>query len=191
MLWYNKSIMLDLVLQSVYFMLPAYVANMLPQIFARFKLLEFLNIPVDFDSKIGEQTVFGRHKTWRGIIVGVLGAILTIYLQKSLENKAFFLQISLLDYVSLNGVISGLLFGAGALLGDIVKSFVKRRINIAPGKSMPIFDQLDFVIGALIFMSLIYVPPFWNIVIILILSPILHLIVNIIAYFLKLKKVWY
>lgn len=183
--------MVDIVLQSVYFMLPAYVANMLPQIFARFKLLEFLKIPVDFDVKMGEQTVFGNHKTWRGIAVGVLGSILVVLLQRSLNDVDSFLGVSLLDYSSVNVLIVGFLFGAGALFGDIFKSFIKRRINIAPGKSMPLFDQLDFVIGALLFIALVYMPSWPHIVAILILSPLLHVAVNIIAYFLKLKKVWY
>ena len=183
--------MVDIVLQSVYFMFPAYVANMLPQLFCRFKLLEFLNIPVDFDVKMGKQTIFGDHKTWRGVLIGILGSIFIVYLQKRLEGVGFFLGISLLDYSSINILIVGFLFGAGALIGDIFKSFIKRRINIAPGKTMPVFDQLDFVIGALLFISLIYTPSLNNVIAIFILSPLLHVAVNIIAYFLKLKKVWY
>ena len=36
----------------------------------------------------------------------------------------------------------------GALSGDIVKSFFKRRLGFDRGAMLPIADQLDFVAGA-------------------------------------------
>jgi CDP-2,3-bis-(O-geranylgeranyl)-sn-glycerol synthase len=49
--------------------------------------------------------------------------------------------------------------GVGAGVGDAVKSFFKRRIDIEPGASWPVFDQLDFFLGAYLFVSLVYAPP--------------------------------
>jgi len=57
---------------------------------------------------------------------------------------AFYLQVLLYPYVSeytffdyteVNILIIGFLFGFGALLGDLVESFFKRRIGIESGKS--------------------------------------------------------
>ena len=36
------------------------------------------------------------------------------------------------------------------MAGDSAKSFLKRRVGIPPGESWILFDQLDFVIGALV-----------------------------------------
>ena len=47
-------------------------------------------------------------------------------------------------------LLFGIAISAGALVGDLVKSFVKRRLNVAPGRAWFPFDQCDYVIGALI-----------------------------------------
>ena len=56
---------------------------------------------------------------------------------------------------------------------------------------MPIVDQLDFVVGALVLSSLIVVIPFYLIIVILIITLFLHLGANTIAYLLGMKNVWY
>ena len=48
------------------------------------------------------------------------------------------------------GILIGFLLGFGALLGDALGSFLKRRLGIGRGKPAPILDQLDFIIVALI-----------------------------------------
>ena len=79
--------------------------------------------------------------------------------------------------------------GFGAIFGDMVESFVKRRINFKPGKSLIPFDQLDFVIGALIFIYPIIILSVNKIITILILSFILHIIVNHLAFYVGIRKV--
>ena len=39
----------------------------------------------------------------------------------------------------------------GALIGDIIESFFKRRVGIERGKNWIPFDQLDFILGVLFF----------------------------------------
>jgi len=81
-------------------------------------------------------------------------------------------------------------FGMGftALLGDAVKSFFKRRIKIAPGKIWFPFDQLDFLIASALFASFFvrFSPLMW--LYIIIIGPILHIIINRLAFWLKLKN---
>ena len=85
----------------------------------------------------------------------------------------------------------GITLGGGALIGDACGSFIKRRLKLESGRPAPILDQLDFVVGALVFASLIVVIPVEMIVVILVISVFLHLGANIIAYLLGIKKVWY
>ena len=44
----------------------------------------------------------------------------------------------------------GLRFGIGAMAGDAVKSFFKRRADVPSGERWFPFDQIDFVVGALV-----------------------------------------
>jgi CDP-2,3-bis-(O-geranylgeranyl)-sn-glycerol synthase len=81
--------------------------------------------------------------------------------------------------------------GLGALLGDAIGSFIKRRIGIERGRPAPLLDQLDFVIGALLLSSLVYFESFSMIIVILIITPILHLLSNIFGYLVGFKEVWY
>jgi CDP-2,3-bis-(O-geranylgeranyl)-sn-glycerol synthase len=91
----------------------------------------------------------------------------------------------------LQGAIIGLFLGGGALIGDAAGSFIKRRIGIERGKAAPFLDQLDFVVGALVFASIIVFIPLNMIIFILIISIVLHLLTNIIAYLIGMKDVWY
>jgi CDP-2,3-bis-(O-geranylgeranyl)-sn-glycerol synthase len=82
----------------------------------------------------------------------------------------------------------------GAMLGDLAMSFVKRRLGLDRGSPLPVADQLDFVVGAwvltYVFFSEWFVQNFTPsiIVILLILSPLLHIVVNIVGYKLGKKK---
>lgn len=168
------------IIEALYFILPAYVANMVPVLVHH---ISWGKEPIDAGEKLGGRRIFGSHKTWRGMISGTAAAVITIFLQRlagSYEN----IPLGML-------AVMGFLLGAGALVGDLVKSFFKRRLGIAPGRPWILFDQLDFVIGALAAVSLVYVPPFSHIVIIFLATPLLHLLANCAAFVVGLKKTWW
>jgi CDP-2,3-bis-(O-geranylgeranyl)-sn-glycerol synthase len=174
----------DLILQSFWFLLPAGFANMAPVLF---KNINFLNYPIDFDKSFHGRPIFGHNKTFRGFFFGILTAILIVYLQ-SLLNPYLDPTFSLVDYNQTNIFILGFLLGFGALLGDLVKSFFKRRANIEPGESWMPFDQIDWVLGALLVTS-IYIVPSLNIILIsLILFSILHIVINYLGYTIGIKR---
>lgn len=170
--------MILLALTSLYFILPAYVANMFPVFFTALKLP--LGYPIS-------ERLFGKNKTYRGIIAGYLGALLILFLQRYLNLT----RISLINYQEINLFFYAFLFGGGAVIGDLVKSFFKRRKGIAPGQPWFPFDQLDFIIGALIFVSPFYLLSWKNILVIIVLTPLLHFLTNVIGYSLRIKKVWW
>jgi CDP-2,3-bis-(O-geranylgeranyl)-sn-glycerol synthase len=154
---------------AIYFMLPAYLANVTALAFGGGK-------PLDFNHDLNDgRRILGNGVTWRGTIIGT-----TIGLVQGLITGNI-----------IEGFLLGLTLGGGALIGDACGSFIKRRLNVESGRPAPILDQLDFVVGALVFASLIVVIPIEMIVIILVISVFLHLGANIIAYLLGLKKVWY
>ena len=152
-----------------------------------FKWVKFLNTPIDFNLKWKDgMEFFGSHKTYRGFFFGILFAILVLWIQINFfpEMKKYWL----IDYEKWNIFLLGFLFGFGALFGDLVKSFFKRRIKVKPGNSWPVFDQIDWVLGTLIFLTPIKIFS-WEIYFYSILIwGLIHPVVNLIGYWLKLKK---
>lgn len=180
---------LNLVVAAVWFMLPAYAANMAPVFAKRYRFAEPLAIPVDLGLKIGKERIFGSHKTVRGFVIGVIAAVFTIIIQTALFAYIPYLQeISVIFYAGVNLAYFGVLLGAGALFGDLVKSFFKRRVGIPPGKDWHPFDELDFVIGALAAIALVQPMSLELVITILIISPILHVVVNRLGHSLKIKR---
>lgn len=175
--------LVSLMLQCFYFMLPAYFANMAPVIV---KKINFLKVPIDLGKEMDNKPIFGKNKTFRGLFFGVLFAIIIAYTQSIFYDNHIFSGLALADYS--NWLLLGFLMGFGAIFGDLVKSFVKRRLNYRPGKPFVPLDQTDFVIGALIFVLPLVNLPIDKIIIIIILSFILHIIVNHLAFYTKIRK---
>jgi CDP-2,3-bis-(O-geranylgeranyl)-sn-glycerol synthase len=183
--------MLNTIIQALYFFLPAYAANMMPVLLAKYKLLEFLNVPVDFNFKIGGKAITGTHKTYRGIIGGVLGAMAVVALQAWIHDVWSQREVLYLFQYYLPSVLwLGFWMGLGEGLGDVVKSIVKRRIGIKSGGAFFPYDQLSFL-GALGLAFFYYVPPAGHIWAIIIISPVIPVIANIIGYKIGWKKVWW
>lgn len=176
--------MINLILQCLYLMLPVYFANMAPVIMN--KAFNNLAFPLDFNKKLGNKRIFGRNKTFRGLVFGVIFAVIVAYLQFLLYNNNVFVNISIIDYS--NWLLIGFLMGFGAIFGDLAESFAKRRMGYKPGRPFIPFDQLDFVIGALIFVYPLVNLSLNKIIIILLLSFALHVIVNHSAFYLKIRK---
>jgi CDP-2,3-bis-(O-geranylgeranyl)-sn-glycerol synthase len=177
-------VILTLILASLYYFLPAYFANMSPNLL---KKINPLKTPVDFNKKFRGKLIFGHHKTWGGLIIASLIGVLTFYLQTLLYQYSFFQKYSLINYTEYS-LWLGFLLGFGAIFGDLIKSFFKRRYNRKPGQPWVPFDQLDFVIGAFLFSFILYIPPAFTIVVVIIASPILHIITNRLGYYLKINK---
>ena len=173
----------NLIIKTIWIFLPAACANMAPVIFKR---LPFLDFPVDFNLKLRREPILGRNKTWRGYFVGIIFAIIITHFQKVFYPETKFLCA--LDYSQINIWIFGFLSGFGALAGDSVKSFFKRRFRIAPGKSWIPFDQLDWIIGANFFISFYIIIEAKYITTSLILLAILHPLINYFGYKLNLKE---
>lgn len=173
----------------LYFLLPAYLSNSGGLIFGG-------GTPVDFGKSDSNGVRWiGDGVTWRGLVGGTLlgtfvGAIQGYFGPELMSMFGEYIVTPIAVGV-LNGVVIGFLLGFGALVGDALGSFLKRRLGIGRGKPAPILDQLDFLVVALLFASLVvkFSPEF--IVIAIVLTLIIHLIANTGAYLLGIKDVWY
>lgn len=166
-----------------YLMLPAYFANMAPVIVKRINLFNF---PVDFNKKINGKPILGSHKTFRGFVFGIIFAVIIAYAQFLLHQLEFFRNLSFFDYGG--WLLLGFLMGFGALAGDSVKSFFKRRIGMKPGERFIPFDQIDFVIGAFAFTALFFDATLKIFAASLLLTFALHIIVNHAAFYMKIRS---
>ena len=179
--------MIVILFQSILFMVPAYFANMVPSLTRN---LNFLNYPVDFRFRLGKKRIFGNHKTFRGFFFGILSSVICIYILRYFYvNFTFVQNLSLIDYTAYNPFFLGFLFGFGALFGDLIESFFKRRLNVKPGKPLVFFDQSDYVIGTLLLVSFVYVPTLIHVFAMFVLSTTLHFLTVFIGYHLRLSPV--
>ena len=182
--------MIDIVITTFYLLLPAYLANMAPPGFANAGWLKFLDKPVDGGLRFGKDYLFGSSKTWRGLVAATIAGVIVAGIQSLLYSNLYFNEISLINYHR-HWLIFGFCAGLGAILGDLVKSFFKRRLHIGSGGPWPVFDQLDFIVGFFV-ATFWLVRPDWQIMLAAaLMTLVLHPLINIIAYFLKLKKVWW
>jgi CDP-2,3-bis-(O-geranylgeranyl)-sn-glycerol synthase len=129
---------------------------------------------VDFGRTMPDgERIFGDHKTVRGLLSGLIVGVIVGIFESFLSASAM--------------TIMALLASAGALLGDLGGAFIKRRMGIKPGQPLPIVDQLDFVLGAVLAVSLLYTPTLGTLLILFCVTPPIHLLANITAYKIGLK----
>ena len=166
---------LDLVLIFLLYAFPLYVANATP-------ILIHGKTPLDFNKKLFAKPILGKGKTIIGTIagiaagtlVGVLVILVFPYSQSLIPN-----------YLYLSFILA-----TGAILGDITKSFFKRRFGIKSGQQWVLADQLDFIMGGLILSSLlVQVPSILLAIVLLVTTFFIHSGANFLAFKLKLKKV--
>jgi CDP-2,3-bis-(O-geranylgeranyl)-sn-glycerol synthase len=161
-----------IIIEALKFVFPAYCANAVPVIVGG-------GPPLDFGRNfLDGRPVFGKNKTFRGFFSGLaVGAVAGLA-----ETAVFGFQ----SFPALLGV----LLPFGALMGDLMGAFLKRRIGLAPGELLPVIDQTDFIIGALLLSLPVSLPLLsWEIVLtVLIITPPVHLLTNFAAYKLGLKR---
>lgn len=166
--------------------------------------------------------LFGPGKTWRGFLLGPLligipislgiHALLYLNWANVLEPYISFMYGRPEAYVLFNIgaesalqlyqtylvqdigilIIRVIVISFSASIGDLLGSWIKRRLNKERGEPLWIVDQLDFVFVCLLF-SLPFVPLdifFLNIVIFsFLLSPTLTILANTLSYIMGIKSV--
>jgi len=149
---------------------------------------------MDFGVKCPDNLrLLGNGKTWKGfffgIAIGTVFGFILFYLSQYQPLNATYYGVSF----KITDPLIGFYLSTGALVGDLVKSFFKRRVGIKRGQPLFLIDQLDFVVGALIF-AWAFLPffiPWEEVIIILVITPFVHLFGNWVAFHIKKKKVWW
>ena len=156
-----------LIIEALKFIFPAYCANGAP-------VLAGGGFPMDFGKNfLDGKRILGKNKTFRGFFFGLLIGVLV-----------GLVEVGLFGYPVLFSFVSPL----GALMGDLAGAFLKRRLNISPGGLLPVIDQIDFVVGAVVFSLPLSIVSWQLAVVVLMITPPIHLFTNYLAYRLKLKS---
>lgn len=180
------------VLRAIWLMAPMLIPNSAAVLFGG-------GTPVDFGKTMKNGTRYlGDGKTWRGTLggtvsgmgLGILGILIMTLLNKpdwTYGND--YLQVILILF----------LLSFGSMFGDMLGSFIKRRVGRERGARFPGLDQYDFLIGAMIlivplqwawfranFLDGVYLAGFIGLVI---LIPLMHRAVNIIGFKMGKKDV--
>lgn len=181
--------MLNDLLFVAWFFLPAGMANMTPILAAKWPLIKEWDAPIDGGATYRGKRVFGAHKTWRGLIVGMLAATFVLWLQQlgAAHNATIASFTSQVNYADLPLWIVGPLFGFGALAGDAIESFFKRQKGVLPGNSWFPFDQIDYIVGGALAVLPFVQLYFWQYVALVVLWLAIHLIASYVGFKLHLK----
>ena len=154
--------MIAKIVSTIILFLPSYVANSSPVVLGG-------GPPVDGGALWTDgKPILGANKTIRGTITGILAGTIIGLIQ--------------------GNFIGGFAQSAGALLGDLLSSFYKRRRDYAPGSSMPIIDQLDFISLAVVLSYPFQQTDLLSVAVIMVVTVPIHYAVNYIAWLVKLKK---
>ena len=189
----------EFIIQAFWLILPAYIANASALILGG-------GLPIDFGKKFNDgKRILGDGKTWRGLFIGTFIGMTAGFgfsvVSKIASNINFPIKIN--DFTGFPLMIP-ILFSLcfGALIGDIIESFFKRRIGKKRGENWIPFDQIDFILGVLFFSFIMssvlhffklteenwFISNFTinHIIILLIFTPFIHLFSNYVHH--KYKK---
>lgn len=156
---------------------PFMIANAMPIFIAKGTPLDFGKL--FFDNK----RILGDSKTFEGLINGLLFGTTMTSFYAIISSNSFW-------------IIYGFMGSLGALAGDMINSFIKRRIGKKTGEQLPILDQINFILGATLFIKILNLDVIVSInidlktfIIALVISYFLHRLTNYYAYKLGIKKV--
>lgn len=163
-------------LEALIFVFPAYVANATPVVAVK---IIGKSTPLDRGLRAWDnRRILGEGKTIEGLISGVAMGSLLGLIPYPLSNV-------------FRSILEPLILSIGAMIGDILGSFTKRRIGLERGRPFPVIDQIGFILSSLFFSSMIYGLPRWArldvFIILLIITFFLHLATNYVAFLLHLK----
>ena len=178
--------MKPLLLTGLFFTIPLIVSGILHMIVVRTNAFAFLKIPIS-------EATLGPNKTWRGFVVMPFATVSGVALAKQMEPL---FGDELLARLTTSGTWSlGIVLGLAYVAAELPNSYVKRRLGIAPGmtpeKNRVLFvlvDQADSAVGcALAYLAMVGIPVSLALLL-CVLGPGVHLLVNVLLFLVGLRK---
>ncbi|HUV60237.1 MAG TPA: CDP-archaeol synthase [Desulfatiglandales bacterium] len=187
---------LEIICQILFLGSPLLLVAMAQGFCIKYDWLSRLKRPLDLGLSFKENRIFGDHKTWRGFVINLTFCTLGTMIQASLQNRDYLPSwLPLLDYKEYR-YLSGIFLGIGMTLGELLNSFLKRQLKIAPGKrrrgilgvAFFLFDQVDLTIGMWVFFFFLIKPSLLLILWSFLITIVLHVTISIMGYLLGIRK---
>ena len=153
----------------IIFILPAYIANAAPVILGG-------GPPIDLGFYwLDKKRIYGDGKTIKGFLGGFFSGFVVGVIESLFLGEIY--------------LYTGFLLSFGTMFGDLMGSFIKRRMGVPRGQPMFILDQLFFLVIALLFALPIFPLSIIEILVLFLLTAVLHIFFNMVANRLGLKRV--
>jgi CDP-diglyceride synthetase len=184
------------ILGTAYLLLPLLGGAAVHGLCMKYGWLAFLARPMDGDRRYRGRPLFGHSKTFRGPVLVAAGAGAVFTLQcRLLHRLDGFASIELVDYEQLPGWWFGVLAGAVAELSELPNSFVKRRLDIEPGRTARgllgvvffLWDQIDVLVGFWLIMVLVIPATPLRLALSVVIVGMIHPLLTVVGYLLGMR----
>jgi len=170
--------------------------------FVKSPILSSLSRPMDAGVLLRDgKRLFGDNKTWKGFVgMIVITAICLAAAGWLAANVPYIRQLSLISFdeftFPFNAWFFGALWGLAYVLAELPNSFLKRRIDIAPGENATgikgflclVLDQADSVIGCVLVLPLFSSITWLDALALIVLGSVAHYLANLGLYVVHLKR---
>jgi CDP-diglyceride synthetase len=183
-------------------LLPVIFAGVLNMVWVKSPYMSFWAKPIDnnkcfFDGK----RIFGDNKTWKGFFGMIVFAISSTVIWGLVCGKIPYLNAHNYLYRNYdNSVIYnagiGFLLGLAYAICELPNSFLKRRVDIKPGKTAKglksilfvLLDQADSIFGCVLVIFIFYKMRILFYFAYVCIGAVTHILINMLLYIAKLRK---
>lgn len=182
-------------------MMPLIFAGIFNMIFTKTNLYKKNKFPIDLGKYfVDGKRLFGDNKTYIGfismiifcLIFQVIWGIFCKYFGFENSNELYLIFDNTIHF----NILVGVLFGFTYMICELPNSFIKRRINIVPGKTDKglkgilffIIDQIDSLIGVFFVLMLLNGMSLSRYFLYLFIGALTHIIINLILFCLKIRR---
>jgi len=181
---------------------PVILAGIFNMIWCKLPVCDFMRKPIDGGICIWDgRRLFGDNKTWKGFVGMMLGgAVLTILWGLICDTNAYltahnYIYATRENTIMYNAVM-GVMLGFAYALFELPNSFIKRRMDIKPGKTTDGFkkvffifmDQADSIFGCVLVVCFVYTMSIQFYFTYVLVGALTHIVLNMLLYLVKLRK---
>ena len=171
-------------------------------VFVKAPILNSLSRPMDNGLLFRDgKRLFGDNKTWKGFFGMIILTSIWLAIVGWLSAKYPYIEsLSLISFETLrspfNAWFFGAIWGLAYVLAELPNSFVKRRVDIPPGKNATgtrgflflVLDQADSVIACVIVLPLFSSITWPDAVALVVLGSLAHYLANLGLFAARLKE---
>ena len=193
--------MLRYILMMYVTLIPTVLAGIMVMVWCKLPIMKFAAHPIDAGKNfVDKRRIFGDNKTWKGVFGYILFNVLftvvwgIICTNESIASLNFFYVNH--DNTLVYNLLVGVLLGLGYSLFELPNSFLKRILDITPGKTVKGFwkvffiflDQADSVFGVAAVVWIFYPLGILLYIVYVLVGAATHILLNMMLYFMHLRK---